>query len=81
MATAKVFAARTENASLRGVLSTETMQVPLVPLSLVSMQALLISCSTHSAKLSFFQKAVEVVVIVEFKTMRNGGRGRMHETN
>ena len=66
-----------------------TMQVILVLLGLVSMQALLISHSTSSAKLPFFQKAMAVVVIVNFardfvrvfKTTRNGGRGRMHKTN
>ena len=36
----------------------------LVPLSLVSTQALLISHSISSAKLSFFQKAAVVVMIV-----------------
>ena len=42
------------------------MQVASVPLVLVSMQVPLISCGTCSAKLSFFQKAVAVVVIVDF---------------
>ena len=35
-------------------------------LALVSAQAPLISHSTHSAKLPFFQKAVAMVMIVEF---------------
>ena len=62
----------------------QMMQVASVPLGLVSTQALLISHSTRSAKLLFFQKAVAIVVIVEFalfKTTRNGERGRMYETN
>ena len=42
------------------------MQIASVPLGLVSMQAPLISRSTRSAKLPFFQKAAMVVVIVEF---------------
>ena len=42
------------------------MQVASVSLGLVSMQALLISHSTRSVKLPFFQKAVAVVVIVDF---------------
>ena len=42
------------------------MQVALVPLGLVSMQVLLISHSTHSAKLLFFQKAMPVIMIVNF---------------
>ena len=42
------------------------MQVALVPLGLVSTQGLLISHSTRLAKLLFFQKAVAVIVIVEF---------------
>ena len=42
------------------------MQVALVPLGLVSTQALLISRSTRSAKLFFFQKAAAVVMIVDF---------------
>ena len=50
---------------------TQTMQVAAVALGLVSMQALLISCSTRSAKLQIFQKAAAVVMIVEFKTTRN----------
>ena len=50
--------------------------VTSVPLGLVSTQAPLISRSTHSVKLPFFQKALAVVVIVKFKTTRNRGRGR-----
>ena len=42
-----------------------TMQVALVPLGLVLTQAPLISRSTHSVKLPFFQKVAAVVVIVE----------------
>ena len=42
------------------------MQVASVPLGLVSTQAPLISRSTRSVKLPFFQKAVAVVVIVDF---------------
>ena len=42
------------------------MQVASVPLGLVSMQAPLISHSTRSVKLPFFQKAVAVVVTVNF---------------
>ena len=44
----------------------QTMQVASVPLGLVSTQAPLISRSTRSVKLLFFQKATTVVVIVEF---------------
>ena len=60
------------------------MQVASVPLDLVLMQVPLISNSTRSAKLPFFQKAEAVVVIVEFARIQdyeNGVRGRMHETN
>ena len=72
LAIAKVFVARTGNAQAYAELFpvTQTMQVALVPLGLVSTQAPLISCSTRSAKLPFFQKAMAVVVIVEFKTTR-----------
>ena len=42
------------------------MQVASVPPGLVSTQVPLIFRSTRSAKLSFFQKAAAVVVIVEF---------------
>ena len=44
----------------------QTMQVASVPLDLVSIQVPLISHGTCSAKLSFFQKAVAVVMIVDF---------------
>ena len=44
----------------------QTMLVASVPLGLVSMQAPLISRSTRSAKLPFFQKAVAVVMIADF---------------
>ena len=54
---------------------TQMLQVALVLLGLVSMQVPLISCSTRSVKLLFFQKATAVVVIVKFKTTRTGGRG------
>ena len=47
------------------------MQVASVPLGLVSMQALLISRSTCSVKLPFFQKAASVVVIVEFTRIQD----------
>ena len=40
--------------------------VASVSLGLVSTQVPLISCSTHSVKLPFFQKALAVVVIVKF---------------
>ena len=49
----------------------QTMQVAAVPLGLLSTQVLLISLSTSSAKLPFFQKAAAVVV----------KKGRMHQTN
>ena len=42
------------------------MQVASVPLGLVATQAQLISRSTRSAKLPFFQKAAAIVVIVDF---------------
>ena len=45
---------------------TQTLQVASVPLGLVSMQVPLVSRGTRSAKLSFFQKTVAVVVIVDF---------------
>ena len=44
------------------LLSPLTMQVAWCLIGLVSIQASLISCSTCSAKLPFFQKAVEVLV-------------------
>ena len=44
----------------------QTMQVASVPVGLVTTQAPLISCSTHSAKLPFSQKAATVVVIIKF---------------
>ena len=47
------------------------MQVTSVPLGLVSTQAPLISRSTRSAKLPFFQKAAAVVVIVEFECIQD----------
>ena len=47
------------------------MQVASVPLGLVSTQALLISRSTRSAKLPFFQKAAAVVVIVKFMRIQD----------
>ena len=46
-------------------LSPLTMQVALMPLNLVSTQAPLISHSTRSTKLLFFQKPAAVVVIVD----------------
>ena len=64
---------------------TQTLQVDSVPLGLVATQAPLISSGTRLAKLPFFQKAVTVIMIVEFacvfKTTMNGGRGHMYETN
>ena len=42
------------------------MQVASVPLGLVATQVQLISRSTRSVKLPFFQKAAAVVVIVDF---------------
>ena len=47
------------------------MQVASVTLSLVSTQALLISHSTRSVKLLFFQKAAAVVTIVEFMCIQD----------
>ena len=47
------------------------MQVASVLLGLVSTQAPLISRSTRSAKLPFFQKAAAVVVIVEFACIQD----------
>ena len=52
------------------------MQVVSMALGLVSTQALLISCSTHSSKLPFIQKAVSVVV----QLCEERREGRMHET-
>ena len=56
-----------------------------VSLGLVSTQAPLISRSTRSAKLPFFQKAAAVVMIVEFaraySRLRGTEGGRMHEMN
>ena len=53
-----------------------------MPLGLVSRQALLISCSTRSVKLPFFQKAAAVIVIVDLACIaKNGGRRRMYKTN
>ena len=49
----------------------QMMKVALVPLGLVSVQALLISCSTHSAKLPFSWKAGAVIVIVEFSCIQD----------
>ena len=40
-------------------------------LGLVSTQAQLISCSTRSAKLLFFQKAAAVVMIVDFTRIQD----------
>ena len=85
-ATTKVFVAHTGNTSLSRVVPryTDTASAS-VPLGLVSTEAPLISSSTHSAKLPFFQKVVTVIVIVEFacvfKTTMNGGRWHMYETN
>ena len=49
----------------------QTMQVALVPLSLVSMQALLISRSTMLAKLLFSQKATPVFAIVDLACIQD----------
>ena len=49
----------------------QTMQVASVPLGLVSMQAPLISHSTRSVKLPFFQKAAAVFIIVEFARIQD----------
>ena len=43
------------------------MQVALMPLDLVSIQALLLSQSTHSVKLPFFQKATAVIAIIKLE--------------
>ena len=51
-----------------------TIQVASMPLSLVSTKALLISHSTHSVKLSFFQKA-PIVKLVCIKDCEEWGRG------
>ena len=53
------------------LLLPQTMQVALVSLGLVSTQAPLISHCTRSAKLSFCQKAVTVVMIVEFARIQD----------
>ena len=50
------------------------MQVALMPLGLVSTKMSLISCSTHSEKLPFFQKAPTVDSRV-LKIVRNKGGG------
>ena len=47
-------------------LSPLMLQVGLMPLGLVSIQASLISHNTHSANLLLFQKAMTVIVIVDF---------------
>ena len=55
-----------------------------MPLGLVCTQVTLLSCSTHSSKLLFFQKAAAVIVIVDLTRIKNGKErreGRMHETN
>ena len=49
---------------------SQTMEVASVPLGLVSTQAPLISRSTRSAKLPFFQKAAAVVVIDDFSRIQ-----------
>ena len=51
-----------------------TMEVALMPLGIVWTQVPLISCSTCSVKLPFFQKAAAFIVIVNL-ACRNGGRG------
>ena len=59
--------------TLRGVAPSlpQMMQVPSVPLGLVSTQAPLISHSTRLAKLPFLQKAATVIVIVEFTRIQD----------
>ena len=47
------------------------MQVATLPLSLVSTQALLISRCTCSAMLSLFQKALAVIIVIEFMRIQN----------
>ena len=56
-------------------LSPLMMLVTLMPLGLLPTRTPLISCSTCSSKLLFFQKGVAVVVIVNFRHIRNEGRG------
>ena len=53
----------------------QMMQVALVPVGLVSTQTPLISCSTRSVKVPFFQKATAVVVIVKFGRIQDYIRG------
>ena len=53
------------------LLLTQTMQVASVPLGLESMQAPLISRSTRSAKLPYFQTAAAVIVIVKFACIQD----------
>ena len=69
LTTAKVFVARTGKVSLvHGVVPHYRRWCSLLwcLLAFVSVQVPLISCSTCSTKLLFFQKALAVVVIVEF---------------
>ena len=47
------------------------MQVASMPLGLVSTKVLLVSCSTHSAKLLFFQKT-SIVCIEDCEEWREG---------
>ena len=65
-------------------LSPLTIQVAMVPLDLVSTHVPLTSHSTQLLKLPFFQNPVAVILIVDLahvRIVRNGGRGRMHETS
>ena len=68
------FVSRTGNASLHGVvpcLSPQTMQIASMLLGLVSTQAPLISLSTRSEKLPFFQKAMVVVMIINLVRIKD----------
>ena len=53
------------------------MQVALMPLDLVSIQALLLSHSTHSVKLPFFQKATAVITLIKLEYTITRKQGRM----
>ena len=61
------------------LLSPLTMQVPSIPLRLVSMQAPLISCSTQPKKLLFFQKATTVIMIVGLTHRTMGHMVKLNE--
>jgi len=58
--------------TIREVILKLTLQVTSMPFDLVSTCVSLISCSTPSVKLLFFQKAMAVIVIADVTLQETG---------